>query len=512
MRGRMTLLALAALCCPALAADDAALPMAGIESREPQVQNAEFDAITIPRMLSYQGKLTDTMGIPVPDTLYSVRFRLYTQASGGSHYWEETQTVGTEDGLFSVLLGSVTAIPSVPDAGNLYLGMAVAGGAEMAPRLRIVSAAYAYKADSSAHAAAAVPAGPAGGDLAGSYPNPTVDGIRGRAVASTAPSTDQVLKWTGSQWAPGNDSVGGGGGGTVTSVSQSTGITCTPNPITATGSVGLNTSYTDGRYVNVNGDSMSGMLRIGSQLRTYDKAALGYSCYNSGFAAFCAGYGNSAGGDRSSITGGEDNTSGGVYSHVGGGTENRTSGRWAAIGGGYANEAADTAVTVCGGQDNSAGAPYAVVCGGEGYRALGRGSFVGGGYSNSADTNHATVCGGEGNRAGGVHAAIGGGSSNTTNGTSATVGGGFGNDASACATVGGGGNNDATGDYATIGGGQINRATEFCATVIGGQGNDAVGSFSVILGGRSNYARGYLSLASEIVRRDVEKGAAVDQA
>lgn len=45
--------------------------------------------------------------------------------------------------------------------------------------------------------------GAASGDIAGSYPGPiTVDGLQGRAVASTAPSTGQVLTWNGSSWAP----------------------------------------------------------------------------------------------------------------------------------------------------------------------------------------------------------------------------------------------------------------------------------------------------------------------
>jgi hypothetical protein len=47
--------------------------------------------------------------------------------------------------------------------------------------------------------------GAAGGDLSGNYPNPTVDGLQGRAVASTAPTNGQALVWNNAltQWEPG---------------------------------------------------------------------------------------------------------------------------------------------------------------------------------------------------------------------------------------------------------------------------------------------------------------------
>jgi len=98
----------------------------------------------IPHLINYQGKLADTTGKPVTDGTYSVTFRIYDTESAGTLLWEETQSVSISRGIFSVMLGGVTALNLAFDK-PYWLEIKV-GTEVMSPRQRMASVGYAYAA------------------------------------------------------------------------------------------------------------------------------------------------------------------------------------------------------------------------------------------------------------------------------------------------------------------------------------------------------------------------------
>lgn len=75
---------------------------------------APLAATTSTAGIPYQGRLADKNGAPLTQTVNMI-FRLYAAAGGGSPLWEEQWTgansVQVSDGLFNVMLGSLTPIP-----------------------------------------------------------------------------------------------------------------------------------------------------------------------------------------------------------------------------------------------------------------------------------------------------------------------------------------------------------------------------------------------------------------
>ena len=71
-----------------------------------------------PGRSSYQGMLQDGDGNIVPDGTYDVTFSIRDAATGGSLFWSEIDTVAVTDGVFSTVLGDVTARSPFPLTGS----------------------------------------------------------------------------------------------------------------------------------------------------------------------------------------------------------------------------------------------------------------------------------------------------------------------------------------------------------------------------------------------------------
>ena len=72
---------------------------------------------SVPHLLTHQGRLYDSMGMPITGML-DVQFNLYDAASGGMSLWSETITITFDDGYFSASLGAKTPLKPVIDGSS----------------------------------------------------------------------------------------------------------------------------------------------------------------------------------------------------------------------------------------------------------------------------------------------------------------------------------------------------------------------------------------------------------
>jgi len=281
-------------------------------------------------------------------------------------------------------------------------------------------------------------------------------------------------------------------------------------PITSVG-YALRISTVDG----ASGGTISGSLAVGSNATA------------SGSYSMAFGDGVYAGGDYSTITGGQSNLASGLrstisggfmheafsdFSTIGGGEYNRiqadhapyatiaggahnlisvatTYSDYSTIGGGTQNTISGDFSTIGGGNDNNLSGQLSTISGGMENSTNGTGTTVGGGKSNLAYAMYSTVCGGCYNEAHGECTTVSGGHSNSAAGMYAGVNGGRADTASGDGSIVAGGElNVATGKDASIAGGENNRASGEHASILGGWFNSATGNRSTVGGGRDNHA------------------------
>ena len=231
-----------------------------------------------PRLINYQGKLTDSLNQTVSDSAYSMTFSLYDVNMGGTALWSEGPvTVPVENGLFTYILGVHNPLPDslIIDNAELYLGVKVDPNPEMFPRSPLISVPYSIEAVKAGFANEAEMA-----NMAMLAEHVVENSITSAQIAdssiefvdlgSNGADSGQVIKWVDGHWQPAEDETGSGGSVTIIA-GEGLRSDGTPEEIilnvgasetiqTDDSTVALNTEWTDNRYLNEGGDTLTNTL------------------------------------------------------------------------------------------------------------------------------------------------------------------------------------------------------------------------------------------------------------
>lgn len=159
----------------------------------------------IPHLINYQGKLTDHMGDPVANGTYNLCFKIYGSESGtDSLWWECHLNVQVNNGIFSVILGSVNPINLSFD--SQYWLEVMVGAETIAPRRQLTSVGYSFRAQKADTAEHVINGGTVSDTAKYAW---NADSLDGHNWGDTYPNSD---KWNNHNWGyiyPNADKVDG---------------------------------------------------------------------------------------------------------------------------------------------------------------------------------------------------------------------------------------------------------------------------------------------------------------
>ncbi len=105
----------------------------------------------VPRVLSYQGILTDRDGRILPDGEYQLTIRLYDRLDATEPIYVEEQRVEAVRGVVNALIGTVEPLPARLTFDRVYyVGVSVNGSEELRPRTMLTAVPYALRSESAA--------------------------------------------------------------------------------------------------------------------------------------------------------------------------------------------------------------------------------------------------------------------------------------------------------------------------------------------------------------------------
>jgi hypothetical protein len=151
----------------------------------------------IPKTLNYQGVLTDSQGVVVPDGSYEITFKIWGPGPSMLPLWSETISVAVSKGIFNVTLGESVPL-DLPFDQQYYLGISIEGETELLPRIPLSSSPYSMNTICVRGNNIIPASGSIGiGTLA---PAETLDVRGGVRIGNSSKTNAGTIRWTGSDF------------------------------------------------------------------------------------------------------------------------------------------------------------------------------------------------------------------------------------------------------------------------------------------------------------------------